>query len=121
MARASSLRLGGELPPFHSASSAAKRSASSVAPAGLSVAVILQYSSETKAWISFSRSAISRTATDWTRPGAQASGHLLPEQRADLVADEPVEEPPGLLGVDLVHVDRADVLEGLRTARSVIS
>ena len=40
----------------------------SVEPAGLTVAVIFQYSSETNARISRSRSAISRTATDWTRP-----------------------------------------------------
>ncbi len=68
MARASVSFLAANFAPFHSASSAAKRSASAVVPAGLSVAVIFQYSSETNARISFSRSAIRRTATDWTRP-----------------------------------------------------
>ena len=29
------------------------------------------------------------------------------------LADEAVEEPPRLLRIDLVHVDRADVLEGV--------
>ena len=80
---------------------------------GLSVAVIFQYSSETNARISFSRSAISRTATDWTRPALRCRATFFQSKRAELVADEPVEEPPRLLGVDLVHVDRADVAERL--------
>ena len=46
-------------------------------------------------------------------PGAQVPGDLAPQQGADLVTHEPVEEPPRLLRVDQVHVDRADVLERL--------
>ena len=45
--------------------------------AGLTVAVIFQYSSVTKARISRSRSAISRTATDWTRPALRLRATLL--------------------------------------------
>ena len=61
--------------------------------------------------ISRSRSTTRRVATDWTRPGAQPAGHLLPEQRRDLVADDTVEDPPGLLGVDAVGLDRTRVAE----------
>ncbi len=68
MVRASVSVLAENFLPFHSASSASKRSDSAVAPSGLRRAVIRQYSSETKARISFSRSAIRRVATDWTRP-----------------------------------------------------
>ncbi len=51
-------------------SSTATSSASNSPPFGLdrSLAVIVQYSSGTNAWISRSRSQISRTATDCTRP-----------------------------------------------------
>ncbi len=39
--------------------------------------------------------------------GAQvARTHLLPQERAELIADKAIEEPSGLLGVDHVHVDR---------------
>ena len=38
--------------------------------------------------------------------GAQAPADLFPEQRADLVADQPVEHAAGLLRVDHLHVDR---------------
>ncbi len=64
MALASASLRAENFSPFHRASSAGKRSDSSVDSTGLSRAVIRQYSSETKARISFSRSAISRTATD---------------------------------------------------------
>jgi hypothetical protein len=36
----------------------------------------------------------------------QASCDFLPEQRRDLVADDAVEDAPGLLGVDAVLIDR---------------
>ena len=38
--------------------------------------------------------------------GAQPLGDLPPQQRRDLVADDPVEDAPRLLGVDAVDVDR---------------
>ena len=44
-------------------------------------------------------------------PGGQAAAHLVPQQRADLVADEPVEDAPRLLRIDLVGVDLARALE----------
>src|SRR5262249_29321771 len=50
-----------------------------------------------------------RDALDAT--GRETAAHLVPEQRADLVADEAVEDPARLLGVDLVPVDLARVLE----------
>ncbi len=40
-------------------------------------------------------------------PRRQPGGHLLPQQWADLVADDPVQDPPRLLGVHLVRVDLA--------------
>ncbi|MBS1226673.1 MAG: pyrB [Candidatus Aminicenantes bacterium] len=43
--------------------------------------------------------------------GGQAPGDLLPQQGADAVADEPVEDAPGLLGVEQVEIDLAEVLE----------
>ena len=46
-------------------------------------------------------------------PGAQVAGDLAPEQGAELIAHETVEEPPRLLGVDHVHVDRPDLVERL--------
>ena len=45
--------------------------------------------------------------------GAEAPGDLPPQQRRDLVADDAVEDPPGLLGVHPVDVDRVRVLERL--------
>ena len=45
--------------------------------------------------------------------GAQALGDLAPQQRRNLVADDAVEDAPGLLGVDPVDVDRHRVLERL--------
>src|SRR5216684_5119839 len=45
--------------------------------------------------------------------GRESAPHLLPEQRADLVADEAVEDASGLLGVNERLVDLAWVLEGV--------
>ena len=39
--------------------------------------------------------------------GRQPRQHLLPQHRRDLVAVQPVQDPPGLLGVDQVGVDLA--------------
>ena len=45
-------------------------------------------------------------------PGTQVSApDFFPEERAELVADHAVEEPPRLLGVDHIHVDRAGLAE----------
>jgi len=46
-------------------------------------------------------------------PSRQAGGDLPPQKRRDLVSDDPVEHPPCLLGVDLVHVHLAGDCEGL--------
>ena len=43
--------------------------------------------------------------------GGQAGHDLLPEHRRDLVAVEPVEDAPGLLRLDEVHVDVARVVD----------
>ncbi len=44
--------------------------------------------------------------------GGQARADLLPEERADEIADEPVEDPAGLLGVEIMfEIDLAEVLE----------
>ena len=77
MAWASVSFLASNLAPCHSVRAAGNRSAAAVAPAGLKVAVIFQYSSETNAWISRSRSAIRRTATDWTLPALRWRATLL--------------------------------------------
>ena len=45
--------------------------------------------------------------------GGQARLDPLPQERRDLVADESIEDPPGLLGVEELHVDRPRVREGL--------
>ena len=45
--------------------------------------------------------------------GAQAPGDLPPQQRADLIADDAVEDAPRLLGIDAIDVDLVRVLEGL--------
>ena len=68
MAWASASFLASNFAPSNSARAALNRSDSTDEPAGLTVAAIFQYSSLTNARISRSRSAISRTATDWTRP-----------------------------------------------------
>jgi hypothetical protein len=43
--------------------------------------------------------------------GREPGGDLPPQQRRHLVAHDPVEDPPGLLGVHLVEVDRVRLLE----------
>ncbi len=43
-------------------------------------------------------------------PGAQPLLDLLPEDGADLVAHQPVQHAPGLLGVDQIHIDLPGVL-----------
>jgi hypothetical protein len=49
--------------------------------------------------------------------GRQPAAHLAREQRAQCVADEAVDDAPGLLGIDQVHVDRARVRERLADGR----
>src|SRR5574341_985217 len=44
-------------------------------------------------------------------PRGKAALHLLPEQRRETVADEPIEDPAGLLRVDLAEVDLAGLGE----------
>ena len=68
---------------------------------------IVQYSSGMNASISRSRSTMSRTATDCTRPALRCWASLLAEQRAELVADDAVEKAARFLGGDAVHVDGA--------------
>jgi hypothetical protein len=46
-------------------------------------------------------------------PGGDAALDLLPQQRRDLVAHQPVEHAPGLLGVEEVLVQLTGVLQGL--------
>ena len=41
---------------------------------------------------------------------AQAAADLVPQQRADLVADEPIEHAPRLLRIDHLQIDRARML-----------
>src|SRR5439155_5978589 len=51
---------------------------------------------------------------DRLRPaGTEAAPHLVPEQRADLVADEAIEHTPRPLGRDHLLVDRARMVQGL--------
>ena len=54
-------------------------------------------------------------------PGRQARLHTAPQERRDLVADQPVEDPAGLLSVEQLQVDLARPLEGLedRVARDL--
>ena len=42
---------------------------------------------------------------------AQPPLHLVPQERAQLVADQPVEHPPGLLGVDHALIDLPDAVQ----------
>ena len=42
----------------------------------------------------------------------QAPCHLLPQEGRDLVAHDPIEDPPGLLRVDLEFVDAVGIAEG---------
>ena len=46
-------------------------------------------------------------------PGAQAAPDLVPQDRADLVADQPIEHAARLLRIDHPHVDLAGMLDGL--------
>ena len=43
----------------------------------------------------------------------EAPAHLFPQQRRELIAHDPVENPPGLLGVHQVLVDGPGLLDGL--------
>ena len=63
--------------------------------------------------ISRSRSTISRTATDCTRPCGECRFDLLPEDGREFESDEAVEDAPGLLGIDEIHVDGPGFLDGL--------
>src|SRR6185436_2804871 len=45
-------------------------------------------------------------------PRGEAAADFVPQQRRELVADEAVEHAPGLLRVDLVHIDLARILDG---------
>ena len=71
------------------------------------MASMVQYSSGIKARISSSRSTISLTTTDCTLPGREARFDRLPQKRAELISDQPVEDAAGLLGVDQIDVDVA--------------
>ena len=45
--------------------------------------------------------------------GGEPLGDLLPEQRAELVADQAIEDPARLLGVDAIHIDLPRFFESL--------
>ena len=68
---------------------------------------------ETKAIRCRSRSTISRTATLCTRPAESRGADLPPQQRRDVVAVEPIDDPPHLLGPHQVVVDLARLLQRL--------
>ena len=53
--------------------------------------------------------------------GGEAAADLVPQERADLVAHQPVEHAARLLRVDHLHVDLARMLERLQHAFFVIS
>ena len=55
--------------------------------------------------ISRSRSTISRTATRLHPSGRQTLGHFPPQQGADFIPHDPVQNPPRLLGVYAVDID----------------
>ena len=50
-------------------------------------------------------------------PRREAAAHLLAQQRAETVADEPVEDAPRLLGVHQIDVDLAGMLESRADGR----
>jgi hypothetical protein len=81
---------------------------------------MVQYSRFSNARISRSRSTISRSATSG-RVRPRAAADLIPEQRENLVADQPVEHAAGLLRLDQVHVHHQRLLERLLMALAVIS
>ena len=60
---------------------------------------MVQYSSLSKSRISFSRSQMSRMATDLHPPRAEAPFHLLPEDGGDEISHEAVQDAPCLLGL----------------------
>ena len=66
---------------------------------------MVQYSSGLKARISSSRSTISRTATDCTRPAERPRRIFLPQEGAELIAHDPVQDTAGLLGVHQIQVN----------------
>ncbi len=45
--------------------------------------------------------------------GREPTSDLLPQERADLVSNQSVQNAPGLLGIDQIHVDASRVLEGV--------
>ena len=45
--------------------------------------------------------------------GRQSQFHLQPEQRADLIPHQPVQDATGLLGVDQLHIDFARMIESV--------
>ena len=47
-------------------------------------------------------------------PGRQAAPHLLPQQRTELITDDPVEDAPRLLRIDEIIVDVARLLNAAR-------
>ena len=65
-------------------------------------ASIVQYSSGTKASISRLALADQPHRDRLHAAGGQPAPHLLPEQRADLVADQAVEDAARLLGIELI-------------------
>ena len=73
-----------------------------------------QYSTGTNAEISRSRSTTKRKATDCTRPADSRLLHAIPEQRADLIAHQPVEDSARLLRIHQPHIHVAAVSKGLR-------
>ena len=46
-------------------------------------------------------------------PGGETAANFGPQQRRDLVPDEPVQNTPGLLRVDAIHIDRVGRLDRL--------
>ena len=80
---------------------------------GVSRTSTLQYSTGVNARISRSRSTINRTATDCTRPADRPAPHPPPQDRRDPVADQTVQDAPGLLRVEQLQVDAARSKEGV--------
>ena len=68
-----------------------------------------------------SRSTTMRVATHCTRPADSRGMTLRPQHRRDLVAVEPVENPPCLLGVDQATIEVPPVLDGPGDGAGVIS
>ena len=44
--------------------------------------------------------------------GTQAPGDLLPEQRGEGVTHQAIEDPPGFLGMDELHIELSGLLQG---------